>query len=173
MNDRDQFESAFRNLHKNQSERSLDILLEWYNHGTEEEPDWGYYSLAARDAFLWWQASREALKAEQEGAWIACSERMPEIGANNWRTPFPVLVKCEMGVIPAYYGFSWHEDEKHFGFMESLRYGDGAGCSPEDHNNGLMSHVSHWQPLPAPPSQTHPIDTTSQQYETLAKGEVK
>ncbi|WP_394372236.1 DUF551 domain-containing protein [Franconibacter helveticus] len=29
---------------------------------------------------------------------------------------------------------------------------------------------THWMPLPTPPSN-HPIDTTSQQYEALSKGE--
>lgn len=37
--------------------------------------------------------------------WIKCSERMPEIGELNWRTGFLLLVTCEIGVIPAYYGF--------------------------------------------------------------------
>jgi len=84
--------------------------------------------------------------------WIKCSDRMPEIGVNDWRTPFPVLVNCEMGVVPAYYGFAWHEGEKHFGFMESIRYGDGSGSKPDEHSNGLMAHVSSWIPMPEPPT---------------------
>ncbi len=83
--------------------------------------------------------------------WIKCSDRMPEIGVNDWRTPLPVLVNCEIGVIPAYYGFAWLDGEKHFGFMESLRYGDGSGSDPDKHSNGLMAHVSSWMPMPEPP----------------------
>lgn len=159
MSERDQFEawfsSSFPTIHR-MFERSGDGYL-----------------LPSTDA-MWksWQASREALKAEQGGdGWIACADRMPEIGTRNWRTPLPVLVKCEMGVIPAYYGFSWHEGEKCFGFMESLRYGDGSGHSPEDHSNGIMAHVSHWMPLPSSPATNHPIDTTPNQYDALGKGE--
>lgn len=84
--------------------------------------------------------------------WIKCRDRMPEVGANNWRTPFPVLVNCEMGVLPAYYGFVWHEGEKNFGFMESLRYGNDQGDKPGAHMNGLMSGVTHWMLLPDPPT---------------------
>lgn len=85
------------------------------------------------------------------GDWIKCSERLPELPENSWRTPLPVLVNCEIGVIPAYYGFSWHEGIKNFGFLESLRYGDDGGNSPDEHGNSLMANVTHWQPLPSPP----------------------
>lgn len=30
--------------------------------------------------------------------WISCSDRMPVIGEINWRTSFPLLVTCEIGV---------------------------------------------------------------------------
>ena len=83
--------------------------------------------------------------------WIACSERMPEVGERDWRTAFPVLVKCEIGVIPAYYGFTYHEGEQCFGFMESIKFGDASGSGPEQHENRLMMHVTHWMPLPAAP----------------------
>ncbi|EPE0907534.1 ead/Ea22-like family protein, partial [Escherichia coli] len=32
--------------------------------------------------------------------WISCSEQMPVIGELNWRTSFPLLITCEIGVIP-------------------------------------------------------------------------
>jgi len=83
--------------------------------------------------------------------WIACSERMPEVGERDWRTALPVLVKCEIGVIPAYYGFTYHEGEQCFGFMESIKFGDASGSGPEQHENRLMMHVTHWMPLPAAP----------------------
>lgn len=83
-------------------------------------------------------------------SWIPVSERMPEVGDNDYRTPLPVLVNCEMGAIPAYYGFVWHKGEKCFGFMESLRYGNGDGSGPDELESGLMANVTHWQPLPAP-----------------------
>ncbi|MCW7609084.1 DUF551 domain-containing protein [Serratia bockelmannii] len=83
--------------------------------------------------------------------WISCSERMPEVGERDWRTALPVLVKCEIGVIPAYYGFTYHEGEQCFGFMESVKFGDASGSGPEQHENRLMMHVTHWMPLPAAP----------------------
>nr|EJC0202552.1 DUF551 domain-containing protein [Serratia marcescens] len=83
--------------------------------------------------------------------WIACSERMPEVGEHDWRTALPVLVKCEIGVIPAYYGFTYHEGEQCFGFMESIKFGDATGSGPEQHENRLMVHVTYWMPLPAAP----------------------
>ncbi|MCG5374458.1 DUF551 domain-containing protein [Serratia marcescens] len=92
-------------------------------------------------------ANREA----QQNGWIACSERMPEVGERDWRTALPVLVKCEIGVIPAYYGFTYHEGEQCFGFMESIKFGDASGSGPEQHENRLMMHVTHWMPLPAAP----------------------
>lgn len=92
-------------------------------------------------------ANREA----QQNGWIACSERMPEVGERDWRTALPVLVKCEIGVIPAYYGFTYHEGEQCFGFMESIKFGDASDSGPEQHENRLMMHVTHWMPLPAAP----------------------
>ena len=85
--------------------------------------------------------------------WIKCSDRLPEIEESSWRTPLPVLVACELGVIPAYFGFSWHEGVKHFGFLESLRYGDNNGNSPEVHSNTLMVNISHWMPMPDHPKE--------------------
>ncbi|HGE8334225.1 TPA: DUF551 domain-containing protein [Serratia marcescens] len=83
--------------------------------------------------------------------WISCSDRMPEVGERDWRTALPVLVKCEIGVIPAYYGFTYHEGEQCFGFMESVKFGDASGSGPEQHENRLMMHVTHWMPLPVAP----------------------
>ena len=85
--------------------------------------------------------------------WVKCSERMPDVGDKNWRTPFPVLVNCEIGVIPAYYGSLWHDGKKHVGFMESIRYGNGNGDFPDEEESELMKHVTHWMPLPEPPSE--------------------
>ncbi|HDW0750571.1 TPA: DUF551 domain-containing protein [Escherichia coli] len=83
--------------------------------------------------------------------WISCSERMPVIGELNWRTSFPLLVTCEIGVIPAYYGFVRVNGNKHYGFMESLKYGDDSGNHPQTNEYGLISNVAHWMPLPEPP----------------------
>ncbi len=83
--------------------------------------------------------------------WISCSERMPVIGELNWRTSFPLLVTCEIGVIPAYYGFVSVNGDRHYGFMESLKYGDDNGNHPQTNEYGLISNVAHWMPLPEPP----------------------
>ncbi|HFU2210124.1 TPA: DUF551 domain-containing protein [Escherichia coli] len=83
--------------------------------------------------------------------WISCSERMPVIGELNWRTSFPLLVTCEIGVIPAYYGFVRVNGNKHYGFMESLKYGDDSGGHPQTNEYDLISNVTHWMPLPEPP----------------------
>ena len=57
---RRQFEAEFRKVYG--TDPNIDLLLEQYNHGTDEDPDIGYYSLAARDAWQWWQASRQAIE---------------------------------------------------------------------------------------------------------------
>lgn len=85
--------------------------------------------------------------------WISCSDRMPVIGELNWRTSFPLLVTCEIGVIPAYYGFVSVNGNKHYGFMESLKYGDDNGNHPQTNEYGLISNVTHWMPLPEPPQE--------------------
>ncbi|EGP4637881.1 TPA: DUF551 domain-containing protein [Escherichia coli] len=85
--------------------------------------------------------------------WISCSERMPVIGELNWRTSFPLLITCEIGVIPAYYGFVSVNGDRHYGFMESLKYGDDSGGHPQTNEYGLISNVTHYMPLPEPPQQ--------------------
>lgn len=87
--------------------------------------------------------------------WISCSERMPVIGELNWRTSFPLLVTCEIGVIPAYYGFVRVNGVKHYGFMESFKYGDDRGRHPQTNEYGLISNVTHWMPLPEPPKEVN------------------
>lgn len=86
-------------------------------------------------------------------AWVKCSERIPYISEIVWRSDFPVLVHCEIGVIPAYYGYIWHEGKKYYGFIESLRYGDAYANGPELDDAGLIKNVTHWQPLPEPPTE--------------------
>ncbi|MGT6933946.1 ead/Ea22-like family protein [Escherichia coli] len=83
--------------------------------------------------------------------WISCSDRMPVIGELNWRTSFPLLVTCEIGVISAYYGFVSVNGDRHYGFMESFKYGDDSGNHPQTNEYGLISNVTHWMPLPEPP----------------------
>ncbi|HFP5575966.1 TPA: DUF551 domain-containing protein, partial [Escherichia coli] len=85
--------------------------------------------------------------------WISCSELMPVIGELNWRTGFPLLITCEIGVIPAYYGFVSVNGGKHYGFMESFKYGDDRGGHPQTNEYGLISNVTHWMPLPEPPQE--------------------
>ncbi|EPI8350889.1 hypothetical protein ACS9PB_000528 [Yersinia enterocolitica] len=59
---REDFEAEFRKQHAGQPH--IEMLLEMYNHGTDEEPEIDYYSLDARDAWKWWQASREIIEVE-------------------------------------------------------------------------------------------------------------
>ncbi|EDC9476275.1 DUF551 domain-containing protein [Salmonella enterica] len=87
--------------------------------------------------------------------WISCSERMPIIGELNWRTSFPLLITCEIGVIPAYYGFVRVNGNKHYGFMESLKYGDDSGNHPQTNEYDLISNVTHWMPLPEPQQEVN------------------
>ena len=102
-----------------------------------------------------WNACRAAMLQSQgnciKDGWISCSERMPVIGELNWRTSFPLLITCEIGVIPAYYGFVSVNGDRHYGFMESLKYGDDNGNHPQTNEYGLISNVAHWMPLPEPP----------------------
>ncbi|WP_409517823.1 DUF551 domain-containing protein [Escherichia coli] len=86
-------------------------------------------------------------------SWISCSEQMPVIGELNWRTSFPLLITCEIGVIPAYYGFVSINGERHYGFMESFKYGDEHGNHPQTNEYDLISNVTHWMPLPEPPQE--------------------
>ncbi|WP_447517589.1 dATP/dGTP pyrophosphohydrolase domain-containing protein [Escherichia coli] len=86
-------------------------------------------------------------------SWISCSERMPVIGELNWRTSFPLLITCEIGVIPAYYGFVSVNGDKHYGFMESFKYGDDRGGHPKTNEYGLISNVTHWMQLPEQPQE--------------------
>ncbi|HHH1794122.1 TPA: hypothetical protein ACPZFV_000546 [Yersinia enterocolitica] len=59
---REEFEAEFRKQYAGQPH--IEMLLEMYNHGTDEEPEIDYYSLDARDAWKWWQASREIIEVE-------------------------------------------------------------------------------------------------------------
>ena len=105
-----------------------------------------------------WNACRAAMLQSQgnciKDGWISCSEQMPVIGELNWRTSFPLLITCEMGVIPAYYGFVSVNGDKHYGFMESFKYGDDRGGHPQTNEYGLISNVTHWMPLPEPPQES-------------------
>src|ERR1044072_174304 len=68
-----------------------------------------------------WQASREALKAEQEGAWIACSERMP-----NPKTG--VMVGC-------WFGQDW-----------AVKWATYLPYRPDAHKSGFLMPGASWNP---------------------------
>ncbi|QKJ12223.1 hypothetical protein HRD68_16690 [Yersinia massiliensis] len=57
---REEFEAEFRKQHAGNA--YIEMLLKMYNHGTDEDPEIDYYSLAARDAWKWWQVSRRAIE---------------------------------------------------------------------------------------------------------------
>ncbi|EPF6089616.1 DUF551 domain-containing protein [Escherichia coli] len=111
-----------------------------------EEPDILEYDADAHSGYV-----KPGNSPVTPDGWISCSERMPVIGELNWRTSFPLLVTCEIGVIPAYYGFVRVNGNKHYGFMESLKYGDDSGNHPQTNEYDLISNVTHWMPLPEPP----------------------
>jgi hypothetical protein len=71
---REEFEAEFRKQHAGNA--YIEMLLKMYNHGTDEDPEIDYYSLAARDAWKWWQASRESLVVE-------FPERLPDEGYSS------------------------------------------------------------------------------------------
>lgn len=121
-----------------------DIAIEY--HGTQQLRE--RIARTVRAAII--QAGNSPVT--QDG-WISCSEQMPVIGELNWRTSFPLLVTCEIGVIPAYYGFVSVNGDRHYGFMESLKYGDDNGNHPQTNEYGLISNVTHWIPLPEPPKE--------------------
>lgn len=137
MSDRDQFEAWFSDGGK-------------YPHAVERSGE-GYFFAAANSQWEAWQASREALKAEQGvDAWISCAERMPENSQDV------TMFSESKGVINGYY-FGWNgEDKKWY-----------AACGEYE---GPEEDVTHWQPLPSPPATNHPIDTTPAQYDALGKG---
>lgn len=60
---RSQFEAEFKRRHSYLAD-DLEALFKQYNFGTDEEPDYNYHSLAVRDAWEWWQKSRESLVIE-------------------------------------------------------------------------------------------------------------
>ncbi|WP_105475800.1 DUF551 domain-containing protein [Escherichia coli] len=115
------------------------------------------WPLAYSDYAEGWNDCRAAMLQSQgnciKDGWISCSEQMPVIGELNWRTSFPLLITCEIGVIPAYYGFVSVNGDRHYGFMESLKYGDDSGGHPQTNEYGLISNVTHWMPLPEPPQE--------------------
>lgn len=83
--------------------------------------------------------------------WVKCSERMPVIESHKWRTDMPLLISCEVGVIPAYYVEVGRADGILYGFKESFRFGDNDGTKPKEDSNGFIKNVTHWMPLPAAP----------------------
>ncbi len=123
---------------------ALQRRAEYYAELEEMTPD----QRAEQDEAI--QELRNMLKPAD--AWIACSERMPQDVEDADGNAFGSLVLYEAG------------KEPNGGFNIGVW------------NNTYLrkwwrGYITHWMPLPAPPSQPHPIDTTSQQYETLAKGE--
>jgi len=91
---------------------------------------------------------RESAESSTNG-WIKCSERMPEENGRYWCY---VEEQNSLGKSHYQWNCSWNGDE----------WGGEA----------LSGRVTHWMPLPAPPSY-HPIDTASQRYEALSKRESK
>lgn len=81
--------------------------------------------------------------------WIKCSERLPVIESHKWRTDMPVIVKCEIGAVPAYFVHVSRADGDLYGFKQSLRFGNCEGEMPKENHNGLMEKVTDWMPIPS------------------------
>lgn len=171
MSERDQFEAWAK---------SIGYKDEFYFF-TNSHPN-HYDDDRTEDMWAAWQASREALKAEQgedsellasakiiekaamdivhslrqptsEG-WIACAERMPEVEDKY-------ITFSSYGVGASWFMPSW-----------SNKFQDCASNNDEgmEDDEGRIFRVTHWQPLPSPPAINHPIDTTTNQYDALGKG---
>lgn len=84
---------------------------------------------------------------------MKCNERMPVIDERTWRTPLPVLVLCELGVIPAYARtYTTIGSEKKVGFMASLTLGNARGKHPESlYSSEVLTQVTMWREMPAAP----------------------
>lgn len=89
---REEFEAEFKRRNCNVPASRIKTMLELYNYGAEENPDWDYYSLDARHAFEWWQAARSSIVVElpdisdvqcqecADDALLRCAERLRSIG---------------------------------------------------------------------------------------------
>lgn len=111
-----------------------------------------------------WQASREALKAEQE---------------------FPDKLPCPVLLEPGIRFGKGVPTRSMLGVLKRRAeyYAEREAMTPKQRAEqdeaieglrsmlGVVIDKGEWQAAPTPPSQPDPIDTTSQQYETLAKGE--
>lgn len=66
---RAKFEEEFKRRHCNIPASSMRLMLEQYNHGTDLNPDVGYWSQVAREAWDWWHLAWQAAwntRAEME-----------------------------------------------------------------------------------------------------------
>jgi|GEM_PF-951381 len=134
-----------------------------------------------------WQASREALKAEQgedsellaaakklerdvdgilyrikQGAvdgWIACADRMPEVGRYVICLDDGINLN---GMVPDHDNIYTAAYCDRNDFFTTNYWGD--------HDWMSKSHPTHWMPIPNVIEKTHPIDTTPNQYDALGKG---
>lgn len=121
------FEVEFRRVFN--VDPKVQMLLELFNHGTDEDPDFDYYSLAARDAWKWWRAGRAAmLQAEPQSAPQNIPENIPDGYA---------LVPVEPTEDMVIHGF---ESEPSESFSESgawEAYNAMSGCQQAAHRTKL------------------------------------
>jgi len=99
-------------------------------------------------------AQIEPICATGGAEWVKCSDRMPVIGENCWRTPLPVLVMCELGIIPAYARtYTTLSGEKKVGFAASLVFGNNDGDQPESlYSSEILTQATMWREMPAGPT---------------------
>lgn len=148
MKSREQFESIFLKLRPDDKQ-----LIEMHNHGTAENPEINYFSLAIQDACGWFELGRKHAIEQQNQqqnipeiitqGWIQCSERMPE------DDQMVVIINSDHGCI--YEAAVVTRRGDHFYLMddglEASNYDGGAVIS-------LDIEPTHWMPLLAVPEES-------------------
>lgn len=135
MKSREQFESIFLKLRPDDKQ-----LIEMHNHGTADNPEIDYFSLAIRDACGWFELGRQhAIKQQNQQqyipeiisqGWIKCSDHKPERGTD-------VQVYCS-------------DTREQF---VTFHLGNGVFQFAHHEGTPIACRPSHWMPLPAAPEK--------------------
>lgn len=164
MSERDQFEAWWERVHNNGNPPRFG----WQHWRSGD----GYLVDDDETEFQWrweaWQASREALEAEREATVPGLTVWYGSMPESNGKTNWTASLHRKDDPVK---GFTIDRSE----YPDRVRYEADRmrwliGELP-DEPDILAYDENKRSGYSAPPSHPHPIDTTSQQYETLAKGE--